>query len=146
MIQYHCLPTYNIAGLVRFTGKLDVPALAAAVTALAARHETLRTRLVADADGRPVQLIDPPAGVELPCLDLSDEPDPHAVPADPRAPWWRYRGSFLLTQYWRKPKGTWREALRLRVNGRRVYRPVTGGTRLRAVRCRNGEIKTVAKH
>jgi amino acid adenylation domain-containing protein len=76
--QYHCLPTYNIAGMVRLTGNLDVAALAAAVTALVTRHETLRSRLVADVDGRPVQLVDPPARIELPCLDLSDEPDPQA--------------------------------------------------------------------
>lgn len=73
--QYHCLPTYNVAGIVRLTGELDVPALTGAVTALVERHEVLRTRLVADATGRSVQLIDPPVRVELPWLDLSSEPD-----------------------------------------------------------------------
>jgi len=61
----------------------------------------------------------------------TEETDPHAVPPDPRAPWWQYRGNFPLTQYWRKPLGTWKEALRLRVNGRRVYWagevPIPGG-------------------
>ena len=76
--QYHCLPTYNVAGIVRLTGELDVPALTGAVTALVERHEVLRTRLVADATGRSVQLIDPPVRVELPWLDLSSEPDPQA--------------------------------------------------------------------
>ena len=61
----------------------------------------------------------------------SDEPNPNAVPADPRAPWWRYRGSFPLTQYWRKPAGTRMEDIRLRVNGRQVYWagdiPIPGG-------------------
>ena len=61
----------------------------------------------------------------------TDEEAPWEAPADPRAPWWRYRGSFNLTQYWRKPKGTARPGLRLRVNGRRVYwanhTPIPGG-------------------
>lgn len=61
----------------------------------------------------------------------TDEKDPGAVPADPRAPWWRYRGSFALTQYWSKPRGTWRDDLQVRVNGRRVYwashNPIPGG-------------------
>jgi hypothetical protein len=71
-----------------------------------------------------------PSGDLLVCA-TTDEENPHAVPADPAAPWWQYRGSFPLTQYWRKPKGTWKEDLRLRVNGRRVYWagevPIPGG-------------------
>ncbi|MFL6162583.1 MAG: non-ribosomal peptide synthetase [Jatrophihabitantaceae bacterium] len=76
--QYHCLPTWNVPGIVRFTGEFDVAAVAGAVTALVKRHEILRSRLVADATGRSVQLIDPPVRIELPELDLSDEPDPQA--------------------------------------------------------------------
>jgi hypothetical protein len=53
------------------------------------------------------------------------------VPPDPAAPWWAYRGSFPLTQYWRKPAGQPTDALRVRVNGRRVYwanhNPIPGG-------------------
>lgn len=58
---------------------------------------------------------------DLLICSTSDEQDPGAVPVDPRAPWWRYRGDFPLTQYWRKPAGTWQETLRLRVNGRQLY-------------------------
>ncbi len=62
----------------------------------------------------------------------SDETDPHAVPPDPKAPWWAYRGSFPVTQYWRRPvAGCHRSGLKVRVNGRRVYwashNPIPGG-------------------
>ncbi|MEJ5252669.1 MAG: hypothetical protein WHX60_12355 [Armatimonadota bacterium] len=60
------------------------------------------------------------AGDIVVCL-TTDEADPGKEPADPRAPWWRYRGSFPVTQYWRKPKGTWNQDLQVRVNARRVY-------------------------
>ena len=36
-----------------------------------ARHEALRTRLVAGDDGRPIQVIDPPGHAELELIDLS---------------------------------------------------------------------------
>lgn len=58
-----------------------------------------------------------------------NEKDPHAVPPDPAAWWWAYRGSFPLTQYWRKPGN--KDNLRVRVNGRDVYwashNPIPGG-------------------
>jgi hypothetical protein len=59
----------------------------------------------------------------------SDEPDPAAT--RPQAqPWWWYRGE-PVTQYWKKPKGTWRDDLRVRVNGRYCYwqsrDPLPGG-------------------
>ncbi|MGQ9487372.1 MAG: hypothetical protein ACUVTY_08380 [Armatimonadota bacterium] len=54
------------------------------------------------------------------CL-TTDEADPGKEPPDPRAPWWRYRGTFPATQYWRKPKGTRNKDLQVRVNARRVY-------------------------
>jgi len=61
----------------------------------------------------------------------SDEKDPGSIPVDPRGPQWRYRGSFPVTQYWRKPKGAWKPDLRLRVNARRLYwavrTPIPGG-------------------
>jgi hypothetical protein len=60
-------PAHNVPNLVWLRGPLDVPALGRAVDHLAARHEALRTRLAAGADGRPAQLIDrpAPAGLEL---------------------------------------------------------------------------------
>ncbi|GAB1689813.1 non-ribosomal peptide synthetase [Krasilnikovia sp. M28-CT-15] len=68
------LATYNIAGAVQLTGQLDLAALQAAVNTLIARHESLRTRLVAR-DGRAVQVIDEPAEVKLPLTDLTGLPD-----------------------------------------------------------------------
>ncbi|HSL83624.1 MAG TPA: amino acid adenylation domain-containing protein, partial [Thermoanaerobaculia bacterium] len=51
-------------------GRLDGPALAAALSGLVRRHAALRTRLV-EADGGPVQVVDPPAGLPLPVADLA---------------------------------------------------------------------------
>jgi amino acid adenylation domain-containing protein len=77
------LPTYNIPHLLWLSGRLDVPALNRAVTALVRRHESLRTRLVAgDGDG-PRQLVDQPAPVPLPVIDLA-EPDPAGARAAAR--------------------------------------------------------------
>jgi amino acid adenylation domain-containing protein len=65
------LPTYNVAGLLHMTGALDVDALRRALGALAARHETLRTRLVS-VDGTPHQVIDAPSPQALPVVQVAD--------------------------------------------------------------------------
>src|SRR6185436_14486514 len=67
-------PTYNMPLPVRLSGRLDVRALRAALAAVVARHEVLRTRFSAGEDG-PVQEI-LPAGpqVALPVADLSALP------------------------------------------------------------------------
>ncbi|HEX9032484.1 MAG TPA: amino acid adenylation domain-containing protein, partial [Streptosporangiaceae bacterium] len=65
------LPTYNIPQALRLSGPLDRPALSRALDGLVARHEALRTRLVAGPGEGPVQAIDPPAPVPLPLTDLS---------------------------------------------------------------------------
>src|SRR5262249_49864112 len=67
---------YNTQMPIHLTGEVDVAALTSALDSLVARHEVLRTRLVADADGVPWQVIDPPVPFELPLVDLSGEPDP----------------------------------------------------------------------
>ncbi|MCW6011170.1 AMP-binding protein, partial [Micromonospora sp. CPCC 205371] len=59
----------------RFGGALDVAALTAALGAFVARHEVLRTRLVTGPDGVPYQVIDPPAPVPLPVVDLAGRDD-----------------------------------------------------------------------
>ncbi|MFD4562663.1 amino acid adenylation domain-containing protein, partial [Streptomyces sp. NPDC058469] len=70
---------YNLSSLMRWAGPLDVPALGAALSAVVARHEVLRTRLMADADGVAYQVIDAPAPVPLPVVDVSDAVDPGAA-------------------------------------------------------------------
>ncbi len=51
---------YNVPVVIRIGGDLDPGALSRALEHLVERHEALRTRLVADARSRPVQVIDPP--------------------------------------------------------------------------------------
>ncbi|MFE4337527.1 condensation domain-containing protein, partial [Streptomyces sp. NPDC056831] len=67
---------YNLPMPIRLDGPLDVTALTAALDAMAVRHEVLRTRLVADANGVAHQVIDPPAALPLPVVDVSGSSDP----------------------------------------------------------------------
>jgi amino acid adenylation domain-containing protein len=74
------LAAYNIPAAVRFTGALDIAALAGSLDAIAARHETLRTTFES-VQGEPAQVISGPganAGLPLPVADLS------ALPAERR--------------------------------------------------------------
>ncbi|HET8658008.1 MAG TPA: amino acid adenylation domain-containing protein [Micromonosporaceae bacterium] len=67
---------YNVAVAERLLGPLDVPALDAALAAVAARHDVLRWR-VPDTDGRPYVEMGPASHTaDLPVTDLStmDEP------------------------------------------------------------------------
>ncbi|HYG64881.1 MAG TPA: amino acid adenylation domain-containing protein [Thermoanaerobaculia bacterium] len=59
---------------VRLRGRLDVPALGAALDGLVRRHEVLRTTFPL-VDGRPVQRIAPAAGLRLPMVDLQGLPE-----------------------------------------------------------------------
>ncbi|MFG1972826.1 amino acid adenylation domain-containing protein [Nonomuraea fuscirosea] len=65
---------YNVAGLVRFDGALDVPALSRSVDEIVRRHETLRTTFHQD-DGEPWARVEPADPVELPLVDLSCVPE-----------------------------------------------------------------------
>ncbi|MFI6885461.1 amino acid adenylation domain-containing protein [Streptosporangium canum] len=56
--------TYNTSYVYRLKGRLDTVALEAAFTAVAARHESLRTRFREQA-GRPLAIVDPPAPVAV---------------------------------------------------------------------------------
>jgi len=61
--------TYNVGFRLLLEGPLDHGGLAAALAALVARHEPLRTRFRL-ADARPIQRIDPPGAFPLPRVDL----------------------------------------------------------------------------
>ncbi|HWK88949.1 MAG TPA: amino acid adenylation domain-containing protein, partial [Longimicrobium sp.] len=61
---------YNMPMAFDLAGKPDVEALRAALTALVARHEVLRTRLV-PREGETVQVVDAPAPFALPVLEVA---------------------------------------------------------------------------
>ncbi|SOY66743.1 condensation domain-containing protein [Cupriavidus taiwanensis] len=63
--------TYNMAGGLRLAGTLDPTALHAALNALVARHEILRTSYPADAQGAPYARIEAELALDLPVTDLS---------------------------------------------------------------------------
>ncbi|MBG0821564.1 amino acid adenylation domain-containing protein [Planomonospora sp. ID91781] len=65
-------PSYNTSYVYRLKGFLDKAALAAAFTAVAARHESLRTRF-REVDGEPVAVVEPPAPVVVHRLAARDE-------------------------------------------------------------------------
>ncbi|HYN21173.1 MAG TPA: amino acid adenylation domain-containing protein [Thermoanaerobaculia bacterium] len=62
-------PAYTIPSSIRLRGRLNVPALARALTEVARRHEVLRATFH-DSDGYPEQRVSPPAAVPLPLFDL----------------------------------------------------------------------------
>ncbi|NMO23051.1 non-ribosomal peptide synthetase, partial [Pyxidicoccus fallax] len=63
-------PFYNMPGVLRLEGTLDVGAMERSLTELVRRHEVLRTTF---AEG-PVQVIHPAGPVPLPVVDLSSQP------------------------------------------------------------------------
>ncbi|MEZ0073107.1 amino acid adenylation domain-containing protein [Planotetraspora sp. GP83] len=66
--------SYNTCHAYRLHGDLDVTALEAAFTAVAARHETLRTRFD-EVDGRPAAIVLPPAPVTVERFEAAGEED-----------------------------------------------------------------------
>ena len=62
-------PVHNMSRLIRLSGALDVAALQRTLDAIVARHETLRTTIVAT-DGIPMQVVSAPSGVSLETTDL----------------------------------------------------------------------------
>lgn len=67
---------YNMWLAFRLLGALDLSALEAALTALVARHESLRMRFVTTSDGEPVVEVDPPGPVRWRVLDVTGAADP----------------------------------------------------------------------
>ena len=67
--------SYNLPTFTRLGGRLNVGALGRALEAIVHRHEAWRTRFP-EVDGRPVQVVEPPAPVLLPVVDLSGLPTP----------------------------------------------------------------------
>jgi amino acid adenylation domain-containing protein len=63
---------------LRFGPDLDLDIFAAALGDLVARHESLRMRYPSTDDGRPTVVVDPPAPVSLPVIEV-DDPDPALV-------------------------------------------------------------------
>ena len=63
-------PAYNVGGMARLTGLLDVERFEAALQALVMRHEALRTTFPSD-DGVPCQQVHRDIGLHLGWLDLS---------------------------------------------------------------------------
>ena len=68
-------PGYTSIRSYHVVGPLDEGVLRACMSHMAARHETLRSTFPA-IDGRPVQIVHPPAPVPLPFLDLTGTPEP----------------------------------------------------------------------
>ncbi len=104
---------YNFQVTLTFHGPLDVSVLERTFSELVRRHEILRTSFPT-VDGRPVQVIHPPAPVRLPVVDLRGVPaaareaaaealvaETVAVPFDvTRAPLIRWRLLRLEEQVW----------------------------------------------
>ncbi|RKE21815.1 non-ribosomal peptide synthetase/MFS transporter [Streptomyces sp. TLI_171] len=69
---------YTVPLVVRLRGPLDPARLDASLARLVARHESLRMRFPAAADGTPTVVVDPPGGVRLAVRTA----DPALAPAD----------------------------------------------------------------
>jgi amino acid adenylation domain-containing protein len=67
-------PTYNVVTASVLRGALDVAALRAALDALVARHEALRTVFAVDAAGAPHQVVLDPAPASLILDSVTDRP------------------------------------------------------------------------
>ncbi|MDQ1039010.1 amino acid adenylation domain-containing protein/non-ribosomal peptide synthase protein (TIGR01720 family) [Streptomyces sp. V3I8] len=73
--------TYNVPFLVQLTGELNTAALTAAVRDVVARHESLRTLIVENAEGIPAQQVVPveEALLDIPLVEIGPEEVDEAV-------------------------------------------------------------------
>ncbi|HST60441.1 MAG TPA: amino acid adenylation domain-containing protein, partial [Longimicrobium sp.] len=76
---------YNMADVLALDGPLDVEALRAALEAVVARHEVLRTRYV-EVDGVPLQDVMPPPRFLLPVEDVAEAAVQERMRDEARAP------------------------------------------------------------
>ena len=67
-------PLYNVSLPLKLSGPLDAGALQRALSEIIRRHDAFRTRFEL-IDQTPMQLIDPPAELTLPLVDLSGLPE-----------------------------------------------------------------------
>jgi amino acid adenylation domain-containing protein len=102
-------PWYNMAFPLRLTGRLDAPALAAALSEIRMRHEALRTTFSLAGEGveetgedAAVQIVGPLSGLPLPLVDLRGLPPaaretelPRLVQSEARRPFDLARGPLL---------------------------------------------------
>jgi amino acid adenylation domain-containing protein/non-ribosomal peptide synthase protein (TIGR01720 family) len=70
-------PSYNCGGALRLHAAIDADLLRRSVNEIVQRHEVLRTTFQV-IEGRPVQVVSGALEIELPVIDLSDSPLPHA--------------------------------------------------------------------
>ncbi|HEX4729029.1 MAG TPA: condensation domain-containing protein, partial [Jatrophihabitans sp.] len=70
--------TYNVAVAWRLRGRLDIGILRRCLDLVVARHDALRVT-VRTVDESPVQMVSPPAPVDLPVVDLRGVADPEAA-------------------------------------------------------------------
>jgi amino acid adenylation domain-containing protein len=68
-------PFYHVPVAYRLKGHIDRVALEAACTDLVARHNVLRASYYNNADGEPVQVINPPRNITVPVIEISGESD-----------------------------------------------------------------------
>ncbi|MCO8170249.1 non-ribosomal peptide synthase/polyketide synthase [Pseudomonas sp. 21LCFQ02] len=66
-------PAYNVGGMARLRGALNVEAFERALQALIRRHESLRTTFPSD-DGKPWQRVTDQSDVQMQRLDISAQP------------------------------------------------------------------------
>jgi len=85
---------YVVPVVLRLTGPLAVHALAGALSGLVSRHEVLRTRYVVDG-GEPVQVVDPPAPVDLPVVEATEAELPGVLTRAVATPFDLARGPVL---------------------------------------------------